>query len=125
MPPVEIDKDKAIALLEECVTERGEAYSYTKEFGEDVCKYVKDGKPACLIGLALTKVGVPINYLESFDSGLMTVKTVFESERQEDWLNIHDYVTIDLEGLHVLSRAQTLQDFGYTWGIALERAREV
>lgn len=111
---IKIDKRKAASLLGECVKERGENYVYDQPTeGENVnqCVYVNDGKPDCMIGLALFKAGVDIATLEKAnDHGII-----------EDVVNcstVLENVDITEGALNVFKRAQRAQDEAATWGHA-------
>jgi hypothetical protein len=126
---IEIDKARALQLLEEAVAERGADYVY--DDSDIGCVYVtKDGTPACGVGLALTKAGVPLELLTYIDHNGDGAggKNRFE-ETQIDSPDLLDYlrqndVDIDDKAEAVFRRFQFEQDHATPWGEALAEARE-
>lgn len=111
--------DDALNLLQIAVDERGEEYVYRADErdlnGNVSCDYAEsDGSPSCLIGLALSVIGVDPTWLSvGEDLG---------------WAGCGIEVLGDDLGLprkvsDVFSAAQIAQDTGSTWGTALEKAR--
>lgn len=125
---IEIDKARALRLLEEAVAERGESYLYGTPDGS--CVYVtKDGQPSCGVGLALAKAGVPADVLAYIDYNR---DGAYESNRfdetQIDALDIVDYlrekdVVIEAEAAEVFRTFQREQDLEIPWGAALDEAK--
>lgn len=102
--------DEVLALLEEVVAEYGEDYVYPGHNTTGGCVYTKDGAPSCLVGHALTRLGVPVDFL---------------SEHNDFAVSNIQRLTMDEEVLDMLQTAQETQDIGCTWGHALEDARLV
>lgn len=115
-----ITKAKALELLEAAVAERGADYVYER-IGFDSnstgpsCVYVRSGCPSCLVGLAMTKAGTPIEQLAEWD-------TRFECDAQSVLL---DDGLATAGAAEVLTVAQSVQDDGGTWGEALDAAKEL
>jgi hypothetical protein len=117
---IEINKERAIELLEQAVAERGEDFVYYNAYQENyanygACRYQIDGEPACLVGLALAKAGVSpegLNLLEG--SGITNSYT----------LNRPQNLKITPDALAVFQVAQDTQDNDGPWGEALRLAKE-
>ncbi len=106
--------EQALELLEKAVATRGSDFVYQKPEGEDFCKYVKDDKPDCLIGVVLSMCGWTNEELKAAD-GVGSVDAISVDERWADRFGNN--------AVRVLVAAQTLQDNGNTWGSALASAR--
>lgn len=101
-----ITVESLTAALREAVAERGEDWVYPSEWRETPlggCLYFRDGEPACLFGLALSKHGYT-----SYD--------------------VREYVGIGVflrayapEFIEAAGKSQILQDEGATWGEALTK----
>ena len=99
---------EALELLEKAVATRGEDFVYQKRLGG--CLYVYQGKPDCLIGVALIDfAGWPLSDLERF-CPVASVAREFPGR-------------IGADAVAVLQAAQDAQDAGETWGQALRAAR--
>lgn len=121
-PNIDLTPKATLALLKECVEERGKGYVYPPSQVDGLkkdsnCVYAKGGAPSCLVGLALHKVGISLSALVRFDKHK---EAGIPSE-----LVSHGLLDIPLESAEILDRAQSLQDQGETWGEALKGAREL
>lgn len=90
----------------------------TELSGETVesCQYQINGAPACIVGRALSELGVDIETLKEFDNllgkGSETINTVVHNRR--------DLFKCDsLDALWYTRDAQSEQDSGATWGVAV------
>lgn len=112
-----ITMDNVLPLLKAAVDTRGEDYRYLDHY--EMCEYKspKDGSPACLIGVVLASVGIPIADLDEVDTELGSIGI---SELVQDGL----LPDVDPEAAEVLSVAQMVQDKGSTWGAAYDAAVE-
>lgn len=82
----------------------------------DYCHYESDGQPACLVGHALHRLGVPVETLALFD---------FESGGIEQVVGDNpDLFEGGGKPLYAVSWAQQLQDEGLPWGGAVEAVKE-
>jgi hypothetical protein len=115
-----LTRDKAIELLERAVAEKGEDFVYTSPVrGSGVCQYIDDSNnPSCIVGHAF-------KYL----SDELGNHDIFAELNEHEGSSAHDIVlpgvTITPKASMVLAIAQDVQDsMEYTWGNALERARE-
>lgn len=111
-----IDKARALELLDKVVKGR-EDFRYWDQFEEapdSVCRYVENGKPACLIGVALYEAGVPLHVLEDMDGygGILNAFPAFEH-----------LVDIAPEAADLFADAQNVQDDDRSWGEAVRAAR--
>lgn len=81
---------------------------------EGVCRYVIDGRPACLIGHALWNLGLINDTFDATGSNGCTAYGVLEhlgldvTEFEKDWL----------------ACAQSFQDSKHTWGDSVQSADE-
>jgi hypothetical protein len=111
-----IDMIQAVDLLEQCVVERGFDYMYPPSWtvrGEySTCLYARDGKPDCIIGLALAKSGMPVEVLQTLGGNRLA--GLYSAHRLP--------IDLTLGALAVLSTAQRVQDEGHSWGVALRQA---
>jgi len=101
---IEITEENFTRAMEEAVRERGEGYCYQEDYDGPNCKYQVDGQPACLIGLALDKLGVP--YDESWEHN--GASDVLGRLRASGRVMVAAHA------------AQRFQDIGHPWGAALE-----
>lgn len=113
-PKIEITPEKAIALLEECVAEKGAAFIYERPQG-NACAFVDKGVPSCLVGHALHKAGITLAALRRFDK----VGGNIECLVNDGSIALPEVAT------SIFQRAQELQDDGWTWGKALNEAKVV
>lgn len=127
---IEINREKAISLLEQAVSERGSDFIYDhplkKIQGEDDkemtlggCWYELNGAPSCGVGAALHKAGTPIPVLDSLDQSLGDTAIPDVA-----WILEDHGVHLTQEALRVFETFQGLQDLNYTWGTALEAAKK-
>jgi hypothetical protein len=95
--------------LQEIVAEVGPMYGFP--FAQlHYCRYVAEGQPACLVGVVLHRLGMPVDELSEWDA------------RDDSRIN-----TIEPEGiapsvLAMMQRAQDAQDNRGSWAYAMERA---
>lgn len=123
---IRIDKATALELLEQAVAERGADYRYKYP----VCAYVQRDSaidvrphPACIVGLALSLAGVPIETLEQLEGDV---------EEAASELGAFHGVKVDAGAVRVWLAAQVTQDTfdlgrgrdRHTWGEALEAAKQ-
>lgn len=128
---IDIDIDRAKALVQECIAERGAEYTYEKEGYS--CKYVHgvgydedewgDGEenfsnatPGCLVGAVLHKAGVPLEKMGTYarnDEG---------SYDLIEHLTADGLVHVSQEANNFLGNVQSSQDAGAPWGQAAEVA---
>jgi hypothetical protein len=110
-----IDVVHALDLLEQCVAERGCGYVYAPRQlrgGYSTCLYVHNGKPDCIIGLALAKSGVPVAALQEFGGDRLA--GLYSAHRLP--------VDLTIGALAVFRAAQGAQDQGLAWGAAFRKA---
>lgn len=100
--------------LADAVLERGYSYLYQENFSVSACKYVVDGEPACIVGVAL------ISYLgiewprARYDTSLAangTIAYLLDELRDAG-------IEFTPAALLMLTAAQAVQDGGGTWGLA-------
>jgi hypothetical protein len=122
-PQKELDRGQALVFLEKALGEKGADYVYTLG-GRDVktyneqnshtmrCQYFEDGQPSCLVGHVLSYMGYNERVVPEHDSASNVVNTVLG-------------ISTGIDVLQALDKAQELQDTGYTWGEAVEAAKEI
>ena len=108
-----ITEDQYFEALESAVAERGEGYTYD---GPSGCVYEHNNQPSCLIGLAVTKLGAPIELLKEWDEC-----------RNVEGSGITDVAPVGMPDKVVkfYAAAQRAQDDGDTWGEALGAAERL
>jgi hypothetical protein len=128
---VHIDLAKAKALVEECIAERGEKHVYEKE--GSTCKYVhnvgqvmgenefeyeddfSEAVPGCIVGLALSKAGVPLEFMGGS-------RNMDGSNDLLDAAQRHGHLTYTDQAEAFLGNCQASQDGGAEWGEAAKQA---
>ena len=105
-----------LATLDEILYEYGGDYNYFTAHDLPIgqCFYVINDQPACIIGVALHKLGVSIDYLKK--------------EGQGETYNYNAYVLLrklraSEAVLDIASKVQWDQDSGKDWGLAVENGR--
>jgi len=149
-----IDLPQALDLLRQARDERGAPYRYADDF-TGACAYTaipRDAEElaaACLIGVALSRAGVPVTTLEELDgsinrlAGWMYVKDDEDESDDPEPDDLDAFArghfsdtgesqllgTIDVELTENATRiwlaAQRQQDTGHTWGAAVAFAEQV
>lgn len=127
-----IDRERAIALLERVVAERGEEYTYTYRESDPVnekygsCLYEYEGAPDCGIGLALSYLGVEPDDLAELDrQGVDGDETGITNFPVVNYLEHKCGITFEDDGLPVFAEFQAFQDLGRSYAEALRLARVV
>lgn len=83
------------------------------------CRYIENGAPSCIVGTALVRMGFDVNEIAELDTEDRGHSTRIG--------NSSSYLVTDrlsAEAVEVLSRAQSVQDGGGTWGEAATHAIE-
>lgn len=103
------DDQRFIQAMRDVVDERGPDFVYPDEWQRDEagCRYVYDGRPACVIGAALARMGVPLDVL-SFREG-MDARHVIR----------HIGLAFSDRVVAAADEAQAFQDAGAPWGQVL------
>lgn len=96
---------------------KGVAPSYHESW---FCRYEWNGAPSCGVGLALRKLGVPLDVLKTWDNGIEGANPKGSGISEVDF---PDNVDITDNARRVFSEFQMAQDDSKTWGKALELAR--
>ena len=122
---VSIAYDQALEALKWAVNHKGWDYIYQTpecfQYGEymaagnkvKVCAYydTKNLAPACIVGHVLHYLGVPYREVVKCNRG----------NSVED-LHNKNIIHLDTDAMVLLTRAQSMQDTGHTWGQALAEA---
>lgn len=117
---------EGMRAMAEVVAERGAGYVYPDEWraegsaGDGGCLYVVDGRPACLIGAALARLGVPVSVLRSEGDGEELDDCADGCEGPLPARPLLETLCADLPPLlaDAYQAAQDAQDKGRTWGEA-------
>jgi hypothetical protein len=130
-----INAHQAIEILRKTVAGKEDfVYEADKRVGgnQPSCRYVKDGRPSCLVGQAFhAELGFTVNLLGLLDSGYET-----EDPATGDYIILDgggilenevldEFATLTDAARQVLFEAQCAQDNGQTWGHALAQAEAV
>jgi hypothetical protein len=118
VPDQRITHEDVLRVMTEVVEEYGHDHVYQKQPGprgpKDLCVYIKDGKPSCLIGHVLVRLGVDVGFLTDRNSSQINGHGFTSSGSNLPWT---------AEAAQVMQAAQHIQDMGAPWGEALRAAR--
>lgn len=112
-----ITREDALRALEEVVAEAGEDYVYQPPNQGLTCVYVADGRPSCLVGRALFRLGVSIETLHWLDREFGG----FYCRDLND--ELPEKIPMDESAAIAFARAQERQDARCSWGEALRAAK--
>jgi hypothetical protein len=103
-----VDAGEILSILDGLVAEFGEDYVYSRPEGKSSCYnwHLEEGKPGCIIGHAMSRLGAPDSLLianEGCGSNML-------SEKVSEYLDL-EFTTRALE---VMAMAQSYQDAGET-----------
>lgn len=119
---IELDFDDTVALLSQCVEERGTGWVFPDEWKmenqpllgmaqEPTCTYrqpAAQDQPACLIGMMIVKAG---GNLSEVKEGTGASEATYDAG-----------LDLSSSASMLVDNAQSLQDSGLPWGRALEEA---
>lgn len=114
-------------------TERAQSLGMDTYGGNAACKYAHRGTPACLVGVVMHRLGVPIDTLQQWDaSGDGAFNVIAGGVREEDAAGEPDpdgeviIPALDIQdrAIRYLHAAQVAQDNGATWGEAVAIAKQ-
>jgi hypothetical protein len=108
---IELTLEKAIELAKQAVADRGEDYVYEKPEDVEVCQYVHDDGPGCIVGYILNKAGASLEELHDHEGTWASALT--------DRLEVTGVLTASYEANVFLDAIQGKQDNGKNWGQAL------
>jgi hypothetical protein len=116
---VKIDRDEAVRGLRLALEARGETYVYPRK--DNMCNYVHNGVPDCLVAEALHQIGVP---METLDWMQVNLSEIGEYDGEEDRYIVAAAPSVDItpEAVEVFANAQSAQDVGTPWGEAVAEA---
>ena len=101
------------------IAEKNPDFVYDRPDPNRGCLYAYDGKPSCIVGHALSNLGVEIEFLQHLDTAIDGGVGVLEALQTYDEFEIDDDQAADL-----VSLVQNFQDSGVPWGQAVEAAEE-
>ena len=82
------------------------------------CNYQVDGKPSCIVGHAMHRLGVSVFDLREFDAaGDSAIRDIIE-------MNPDIFDKDDKLGMELLIEAQDSQDEGVPWGLAVRQQQD-
>jgi hypothetical protein len=112
-----ITMEQAHDALVWAVDQRGEDYvdPAAVNFNGGGCKYVVDGQPGCIIGMALSHLGVSLDVLIAMDDDDDPTITVGGGSVLGG-----SGITLDRQALAAFKEAQAAQDVGSSWGVAVQ-----
>lgn len=132
-----MDHHKAIELLREVVAEVGADHVYNAPIVRDsgafgMCRYVHhdgnytdsiegDATPGCIVGQALHRYGVSLEFLNQVE-GLGADQIAIKEHLNRKHIPAHIDPPITEKAGQVLRAAQWEQDNGLPWGVALAKA---
>jgi len=117
---VNLTLENVVKAAEEIVSEAPAGYIYPTNLQTEnaSCLYVRDGRPDCIVGKILDKLGVPLDFDED-DS--LNVDLAYGLLR---WLEQESVIEIGESVVDFLSEIQSQQDMGVTWSRSLELAKD-
>lgn len=111
---VEVSK---VATNNPNVKYRTRVKDFDPEYATTYCRYQVAGNPACLIGVAMSNLGISIDLLTqmdgAFECGISAVIHYFTDVFEID----------DKQAVKDLLTIQNCQDLNYTWGDSIEAIR--
>jgi hypothetical protein len=111
---IEINTERAVELLEEAVKAKGTEHVVFQ------CQYFSDetGDPLCIVGYGLHSLGITLpDLIPTSTDGAAANGTDIEELKVTG-------VEFTNDAREVLSVAQGAQDYGESWGTALDQAKE-
>lgn len=106
-----MDFRTTVTLAQAIVAEFGLGYKY--ELVNGMCVYFnEDDAPSCLVGQILARMGVEADTIHKLECNTSNIGALFD----------HGHLVADGPTRAFLSRLQSAQDDGSTWGDALIRA---
>lgn len=122
---IEIDYAAAMRAMREAVNEFGENYVYENSGEPGQCVYVLNGAPSCLVGHALHKLGVSLEFLREMDDGSEELAGSVPASSVALVLGGRHIANITEKARMAFMEAQGMQDEGNEWGYSLDRTREL
>lgn len=112
---IEVTNDQVTDAIEQIVAFAGGDFIYVRP-DRTHCWYAWDGKPSCLVGQVLHRLGVELGQLHEIEESgaLAACRKLRET----------GVIDVPYQSAAALSAAQIQQDGGQTWGVALHAFRE-
>lgn len=107
--------EETLRALNEAVRERGYNYVYPRN-NRGVCYNVFQGKPDCIVGWVMIRLGVPIEWFKEDTRENDNVGDVCRA------LFFQKMFEFEEAALDLLTDVQISQDSGSTWGVSVTRA---
>ena len=123
---IQVTMEKVFEIADALVVEKGAGYKYDFPAGGRQCFNVWEGKPSCIVGTIMHRLGVPVEtmggeYSEVFAGrDAMSITDLARSLETEGVIDFIDNRVID-----ALRYMQIEQDGGETWAdaVAISRRR--
>lgn len=109
-----VDAALALELLDRAVAEKGADFVYERRALS--CRYAHEGKPDCIVGHVLVYLGVPAERLTCIE-GMAFDMTILHH------VEIEFGLAFTSKAVMALSIAQSEQDSGTPWALAVAEAR--
>lgn len=147
--PVTITASRALRMVQDAVKTRGPDYNYKldperfpRDEQEQTCVYVRNGQPDCLIGVALTLEGLPVEALAAVEEETYAMEADEDHDCEAEGCAPEGHSTsinnpgflellrektgfvLTPQAVDVFSTAQIYQDTARTWGEAEAAAAE-
>jgi len=116
--PVRVTVTTMVNALAASVRKMGHDYVYAKPDRADKCVYTYQGKPSCLIGHGLVRLGVKPSHLRQYNAGASAGEALTDLVR-EGLIEVDDLDTLT----EFCDAVQEYQDMGLdAWGDILDNA---
>jgi len=114
---ITLTNEQVTSLIEAAVVEKGENYIYERPIGAEDCLYVHGEQPGCIVGHVLHAAGVRLAALWVREG--MSARVLIEELKDQE------VISMSGEAVVALRRAQQEQDYGGTWGEALQKFNQI
>lgn len=110
-----ITYEQAKMALYGAVDQRGADYVYDQRVNDRCVYLTPEGKPSCIVAVALVNLGVPVDHLPPADNFQPNPYGLLSND---------DNVPLgaELDAISLLNMAQEAQDAGTPWGRAVEES---
>lgn len=88
-----------------------------------VCDYVRDDRPSCIVGHVLFRAGVTVEQLKAIDTDEQGSGVGAELLASKNPMSRGVTFDVTAEAAKFLGKVQNAQDFGDTWGECADMAR--
>lgn len=117
-----IEYDDALRALNQAVADKGYGYVYPRDERGGFCYNVWEGNPDCIVGHALSWLGVPVEWFTEAREGSHWGRENDSAYDVCTTLAVSNMFNLTEEARDLLADVQRLQDEGVPWGEAVTRA---